>query len=530
MNLHRAFGLGLLLCVLAIAGYLAWAHAPSLPAADPPAPASFAPALVARGADLAALGDCAVCHTQSGGSAYAGGRALTTPFGVIYGSNITPDPQSGIGRWTEAAFVRALRQGVDREGRHLYPAFPYDHFRLIADDDLHALYAFVMTRDAVDARPPPNRLRFPFNLRPLIATWKALYLDRATVPRDAARDPAWQRGAYLVAGIAHCGACHTPRNRLGAEQLDRAFAGGEAEGWDAPALDARAPSPVAWDRDALHRYLAGAQVADHGVAAGPMAAVVRDLSRVDDADVQAIAAYVATLGAANAGRADAAAGSAPGEDAGRILYEGACASCHEGGREMPGGALSLSKSTALRLASPRNLFRVILHGLAPADGERGPWMPGFAGALTDAQVDGPCAVPAAALRRCAAMARHVRRAARGGANAGRAGRVGRTMITLQCQRPRPRRRCRSCDAVAVRAAQRSRPERREVRLRARPVRRLHRDRRTGCPYSRACCRSRRSRAAPCARSKGWARRTIPDRCSARSSRSRRRSAVTASPA
>jgi mono/diheme cytochrome c family protein len=386
MNLRRAFGFGLLLCLVAIAAYLAWAHAPSLPAADPPTRSTFAPAVVARGAELAALGDCAVCHTQAGGKAYAGGRALATPFGVIYGSNITPDPQSGIGQWSEAAFVRALRSGLDREGRHLYPAFPYDHFRLITDDDLHALYAFVMTRDAVDARPPPNRLRFPFNLRPLIAVWKALYLQRAEVPRDAAQGAAWQHGAYLVAGVAHCGACHTPRNRLGAERLERAFAGGEAEGWDAPALDARAPAPVAWDRAALHLYLRGAVVPDHGVAAGPMAPVVRDLARVPDADVQAIATYVATLGAASAGRANAPADSTPSDDPGRMLYEGSCAACHEGGRALPGGALSLSRSTALRLPSPRNLFRVILHGIAPADGERGPWMPGFAGALTDAQV------------------------------------------------------------------------------------------------------------------------------------------------
>ena len=383
--MHRSVGAGLAILVLALGGFLAWAHAPALSAVEPPARIAFPAALVDRGAGLAAIGDCVVCHTATQGKAFAGGRPLDTPFGIIYGTNITPDPDHGIGRWSEAAFVRAMRQGLDREGRHLYPAFPYDHFRLIDDDDLHALYAYLMTRAPVAADPPPNRLRFPFNVRPLIAVWKALYLDRSEVPREA--DPLRQRGAYLVTGLAHCGACHTPRNRLGAERLDRRFEGGEAEGWDAPALGARSPAPTPWTADALHRYLRGELPPDHGVAAGPMAAVVRDLAQAPDADVQAIVAHLSGLGAPPVRPTAVAEHPNPApDDAGRILYEGACASCHEGGRSVPGGALALSQSTLAALPSPRNLFRVILHGLAPVDGERGAWMPGFAGALTDAQV------------------------------------------------------------------------------------------------------------------------------------------------
>jgi mono/diheme cytochrome c family protein len=375
---------GALLVAVIAGGFFAWSYAPSLPAVQPPAPAAFASDVVARGASLAAMGDCIVCHTAVDGKAFAGGRPIETPFGVIYGTNITPDPDHGIGRWSEAAFVRAMREGLDRAGRHLYPAFPYDHFRVMGDDDLRALYAFVMTRTPVAATPPANRLRFPFNVRPLVAGWKALYLDRLDVPRDGARDLDWQRGAYLVTGVAHCGACHTPRNRLGAEDLQRPFEGGEAEGWDAPALGNASPAPVPWTADALHRYLRGELAPDHGVAAGPMAAVATDLVQAPDRDVRAIATYVASLGApaARARNAETAAG----DDRGRAIYDGACASCHEGGRDGPGGALALSQSSLVALPSPRNLFRVILHGLAPVDGERGVWMPAFAGALDDAQV------------------------------------------------------------------------------------------------------------------------------------------------
>ena len=381
MTARNAIALGIVVALVAAGAFLVWASAPSLDPVDPPTHASFAADVVKRGARLAALGDCIVCHTAVGGAAYAGGRPLETPFGVLYGTNITPAPERGIGRWSEAAFVRAMRAGLDREGRHLYPAFPYDHFRLIGDDDLHALYAYIMTREPVDAAPPPNRLRFPFNVRPLVAVWKALYLDRGRVERDGARDAAWQRGAYLVAGVAHCGACHTPRNRLGAEELDRAYEGGEAEGWDAPALTRAFARP--WQPDDLQRYLRGALPHEHGGAAGPMAPVTRDLAQAADADVQAIVAYVGALRKDTGAAAQPPAGATASE-AGRALYEGACAACHEGGRDA-GGALDLANSSLAALPSPRNLFRVILHGLAPQQGERGPWMPAFAGAFSDAE-------------------------------------------------------------------------------------------------------------------------------------------------
>lgn len=406
MAKRTSVAFGLTLAALLV---LALREPPSVAAADA-VPAQFDPALVATGASLAAVGDCIGCHTAPGGRPYAGGRALQTPFGTLYGSNITPDAETGIGRWSEAAFVRAMRDGVNNDGRHLYPAFPYDHFRLVTDADLHALYAFVTTRDPVAARPPRNDLRFPFNLRPLIAFWKVLYLKRGSVPHDDARDATWNRGAYLVAGLGHCGACHTPRNRLGAERIGRALAGGDAEGWHAPALDAASPAPVPWTAETLFVYLRGGMPERHDIAGGPMAPVTRGLAGASADDVRAIAVYVASLAGANANerkhRVDdlvarveretvetKAKGVPPGKPAtlasqtGAAVYAGACAPCHEQARRGTlEGALPLMLSTAVTAPTARNLVQITLHGITPPDGERGAWMPAFGGALTDAQV------------------------------------------------------------------------------------------------------------------------------------------------
>ena len=205
-------------------------------------PVAFDPALIARGAQLAAIGDCAVCHTGTDGTPYAGGRPVQTPYGAVYATNITPDEQTGIGGWSEAAFVRSMHDGVDRAGSFLYPAFPYNHYTHVTQPDLSAIYAFLMTRSAIHAEPPMTRLPFPLGIRPLMAGWNLLFLDHSPVPVDPARGAEWNRGAYLVEGLGHCGACHTPRNALGAEDQMRAYTGGQADGWDAPGLTA-ASSP-----------------------------------------------------------------------------------------------------------------------------------------------------------------------------------------------------------------------------------------------------------------------------------------------
>jgi mono/diheme cytochrome c family protein len=381
---------------------------------SPPDRAHFDPVQVKRGAELAAIGNCDVCHTAPGSVVFAGGRAVPTPFGTIYSTNITPDPATGIGRWSEAAFRRAMRDGVRRDGAHLYPAFPYDHFTLVSDDDDEALYAFLMTREPAYAPAPANALPFPLNVRLVMAGWNLLFLRRGPFRADPAQSQAWNRGAYLVEGLGHCGACHTPRNVFGAEENDK-LAGGAVDGWTAYALNAASPAPVPWTADALFAYLRRGAQQWHGVARGPMVPVVDDLHAVPDDDVRAMAIYIATGTASPNGETgaqtvkvtahrDSAADvisadsqvdtAAPGAaaqavnsaDPGAMIYAGACANCHEGPRPVPYGGLDLRLSSGVNGPDPNNLINVVLYGLPAADGARSPNMPGFAGSMSDSQL------------------------------------------------------------------------------------------------------------------------------------------------
>src|SRR3979490_72801 len=288
--------IGSILCLAAIAGAIAVAvivWRPAIAAIEPPAPQSFDSALVKRGRDLAAIGNCNDCHTVRGGRNFAGGLPVPTPFGIIFSSNITPDAETGIGRWPEAAFRRAMRSGVDRDGQHLYPTFPYDHFTNVSDEDDRALYAYLMTRQPVRAPARENQLPFPLDQRFVIAGWKLLFLRHGTYQPDATKSAEWNRGAYLVEGLAHCGACHTPRNALGAERASAQFGGGDVENWQAYAINAQSPSPVPWDAEALFAYLRNGWHPDHGSARGPMAQVVSNLSSVPETDLRTIATYMA---------------------------------------------------------------------------------------------------------------------------------------------------------------------------------------------------------------------------------------------
>jgi mono/diheme cytochrome c family protein len=381
---------------VAAASALAWR--PSIAAVDTPAPQTFDAALVRRGRDLAAIGNCSTCHTMRGGKDFAGGLAVSTPFGTIYSSNITPDAETGIGRWPEAAFRRAMRSGVDRSGRHLYPTFPYDHFTKVNDEDDRALHAYLMTRQPVRAPARANQLSFPLDQRVVVAGWKLLFLHGGTYQPDSTKSAEWNRGAYLVEGLAHCGACHTPRNALGAERASAQFAGGEADNWSAYAINAQSRAPVPWDADALFVYLRQGWHPDHGVARGPMAEVVSNLSDVPDSDIRAIAIYMAgVFGPPTADRkrhgdevlAQVKSSSAlalPATAAGAAIYQAACATCHETGRRLPYGGINLALSTALSVPDARNAANIVLSGIRPVEGERGPIMPGFAAGMNDAQI------------------------------------------------------------------------------------------------------------------------------------------------
>ena len=383
--------------VAAVAAGFAVAWRPAIAAIEPPSPQSFDPALVKRGRELAAIGNCSDCHTVRGGASFAGGLPVPTPFGTIYSSNITPDPETGIGRWSEEAFRRAMRSGVGRDGQHLYPTFPYDHFTNVSDDDDRALYAFLMTRQPVRAPARDNQLEFPLNQRFIVAGWKLLFLRRGEFQPDHSKSEEWNRGAYLVDGLAHCGSCHTPRNVLGAEKSTAQFAGGDVDHWQAYPINSQSPSPVPWTADALFTYLRQGWDPHHGTARGPMAEVVSNLSSVNESDVRAIATYMADVFGAPTpdriqhGEAVIAQAKTPSEPAARsqpgaAIFAAACATCHETSRALPYGGVNLALSTALSSPDPRNAINIVLSGVRPDDGERSPIMPGFADSMNDQQI------------------------------------------------------------------------------------------------------------------------------------------------
>ncbi|WP_407155738.1 c-type cytochrome [Bradyrhizobium sp. STM 3557] len=378
--------------LLFIAGCSAFALVwrPTIAAVASPSPASFQPDLIRRGRELAAIGNCNTCHTAREGRDFAGGLPVSTPFGTIFSTNISPDPDSGIGGWSEAAFRRAMRAGVDRDGHHLYPTFPYDHFTSISDEDDHALYAFLMTREPARAPARANELSFPYDQRWLIAGWKLLFFRPGTYRPEPGKSVEWNHGAYLVEGLAHCGACHTPRNALGAERTGASFSGGEVDNWQAYAINTRSPAPVHWDREALISYLRQGWHADHGTARGPMAEVVRNLSSVPASDVADIATYMADVfGPSPAGQKEPPAiqsFAGPPGDPGAAIYAAACASCHESARPLPYGGVDLARSTAISASDPRNLANIVMSGVQPVAGESSPIMPGFGDSMDDGQI------------------------------------------------------------------------------------------------------------------------------------------------
>lgn len=397
-----------LVLVLIIVGVaLAW-HSAIAPIARPQA-GSFDEATVQRGAQLAAIGNCAGCHTVANGGSYAGGLAMSTPFGTMYSTNITPDAETGIGTWSQAAFTRAMREGVARDGHQLYPAFPYDHFTRLADGDIAALYAYFMTREPVHQTTPANALMFPFGFRPLVAGWNLLFLDKSPFHADPSQSAEWNRGAYLADALAHCSACHSPRNALGAERQRDYLAGGEAEGWYVSALNRDSPSPQTWTVDALTTYLRTGIAPNHAIAAGPMQWVTATLGQADEKEVRAIATYIQSVqGAPNTEQQARASASLQRAQAatlreakpaqpepqdkrqlqlGAAVYENACARCHDVGREISsGGALRLPLAVAVYDPDPRSLIRIIREGVSPPPGQPGRYMPGFASMLTDEQL------------------------------------------------------------------------------------------------------------------------------------------------
>lgn len=327
--------------------------------------------LLARGEYLAIAGNCASCHTTATGEFMAGGLAFETPFGTLYSTNITPDAETGIGNWSDRDFLNAIRHGVRPDNEHLYPAFPYTAYTRMSNEDVAAIYAYLQSIPPVNQVPPENELSFPFNIRSLMAIWKALYFEPGVFEPDEEQSDEWNRGAYLVEGLAHCSACHTPRNFFGAERKELHMSGGEYldrirtgahRPWSAPNLTSTERGLGLWTQREVEDYLKSARN-DFLESFGPMNEVIMNSTRfLSDSDVTAIAHYLKSLPAV-----DEPIGEMPNPELmgrGRTIYNLHCGACHlptgEGDPEM---APRLNAgSLVVQSSNPASMINAILYG------------------------------------------------------------------------------------------------------------------------------------------------------------------------
>ena len=344
-------------------------------------------AQIQRGKALVDAGDCAACHTAPGGKPFAGGLPLATPFGVIYTPNLTPDRKTGIGGWTQDDIWRAMHEGVGAQGENLYPAFPYPYYTHVSRRDVDDIFAFLQALDPVDSPRRDVALPFPLNIRTVVKGWNLLFFKPGEFQPNSAKTVEWNRGAYLVEGLGHCGGCHTSKNALGADESGRALQGGTLQAWHAPNITGDARVGLgSWSVEDVVSYL---KTGRNGLAnaSGPMSEVVTlSTSRMPEADLRAIAVYLKDQPAA-AGKALASAVVAP---AGAAIYADGCAACHAGsGEGVPKLFPPLKGSASLQAADPTTVIRVILQGArtVPTDAHPTPAsMPAFDWKLDDAQI------------------------------------------------------------------------------------------------------------------------------------------------
>lgn len=352
--------------------------------------------LIAKGRYIATASDCAACHTTPhAGQPFAGGYGIASPLGTIVSTNITPSKANGIGNYTKEEFARAVRDGIAKDGSHLYPAMPYTAYAKMTDEDVSALYAYFMHEvKPVDHQPQKTELPFPFNIRTSMAVWNLLFLDKARFTPDASKSEAWNRGVYLSEALAHCSTCHTPRNVLMAEQGSKALSGGSLGSWYAPNITSNPVSGIGdWSQDELVQYLRTGHVTGKAQAAGPMAeAIEHSLQYLTDEDLQAIALYVKDVAPVSSGDktprdkfgkasvTEYALRGLPGqapEENGFHIFSGVCANCHqvngEGNKHYP----SLFHNTVTGADRPDNLISAIIFGVDRTVNGETAFMPGF---------------------------------------------------------------------------------------------------------------------------------------------------------
>jgi mono/diheme cytochrome c family protein len=374
-----------ILCAVLAAALLCTAPACNRARAEPPSAET-----IARGKALVDAADCGSCHTADPARPLAGGKRIDTPFGGIFSPNLTPDRETGVGAWTDDEFYRALHEGVARNGSRYYPAFPYPNFTKITRDDVLAIRAYLSTLTPVRNTPPPAQLRWPLNYRVVMRGWNLLFFRPGTFEKNPQKSDEWNRGAYLVEGAAHCGACHTPKNMFGADKRGQAYGGGVIDGWFAPRLDgAERGGLSSWSVDDITEYLqSGRNARSH---AGKLMAevVVNSTSKMSDADVRAIAVYLKDL---PAGTPEPAVSPPPPPQMadGARIYKGACIACHEAdGSGAPRIYPPLPGNANLQSADPSSTLRIILDGAQTVTTPRAPntgSMPAYAGKLTDQEI------------------------------------------------------------------------------------------------------------------------------------------------
>ena len=400
MNAHRTHRkwpwLILLLPVLLLLAVWLWQWF-SNPGAELKAPPPADPqAQRVRGEYLARAGNCMACHTARGGAALAGGRVIATPFGNLVSPNITPDAQSGIGNWSADDFWRAMHNGRGRDGRFLYPAFPYPNYTRVTREDSDAIFAWLQSLPPVQRENQPHALRFPYNQRPLLAFWRALYFRPGVWQDVAGQDAQLNRGAYLVQGLGHCNACHASRDVLGGVALTGELSGGMIPmlNWYAPALSGRAEGLLNWEAASLHDLLKTG-VSAQGAVFGPMSEVVRSsLQHLRDEDIAAMVAYMKSLPPTEP--AQVRRGRIRAEDVetatrlGAQLYEKHCVDCHRAdGRGQPPDYPPLVGNGSVMTPSAVNAIRIVLNGGFPPSTQGNPrpaGMPPFGPFLSDAEV------------------------------------------------------------------------------------------------------------------------------------------------
>jgi mono/diheme cytochrome c family protein len=353
--------------------------------------------LIANGEYLARAGDCIACHTNPGGALFAGGRAMPTPFGTIYSSNITPDPETGIGSWNADDFYGTMHTGRFPDGGLIYPAMPFGSYTKVTRADSDAIFAYLRSVPPVHQPNRPHDLSFPYNNRSLILGWRTLFFDEGEYVPDPSKSAEWNRGAYLVQGLGHCAMCHSPINALGGNSQSRAFEGGliPMQNWYAPSLTSNKEAGLGeWSIDEIVALLRTG-ISDRGAVYGPMAEVTFDsLQYLNDADVRAMAIFLKTL--AQGSPPDTESSEIPASEGslllhfGETVYEAHCASCHQtDGRGMPPEYPPLAANPSIQMQSAVNPIRMVLNGGFPPGtaGNPTPYgMPPFAQSLSDDEV------------------------------------------------------------------------------------------------------------------------------------------------